>query len=115
MSPAWRRAIISMKSPSVPEREARAHSSSISGNASLNLLGSILPMVITLLTIPPYLRLIGDVRFGVLALVWVFLSYFGLFDMGLGRGTAKYIAELRGRADSSEGLFWTATRRRRSR
>src|ERR1700724_3202968 len=73
----------------------RARSSSVSRNATLNLMGSVIPMFVTLATVPPYLRLIGDVRFGVLSLVWAFLSYFGLFEMGLGRATSKYIAELK--------------------
>ena len=54
--------------------------SSVSRNATLNILGSVIPMFVTLATVPPYLRLIGDVRFGVLSLVWVFLSFFGLFE-----------------------------------
>jgi O-antigen/teichoic acid export membrane protein len=53
--------------------------------------------------------LIGDVRFGVLSLVWVFLGYFGLFEMGLGRATSKYIAELKdGSGVTREAVFWTA-------
>jgi O-antigen/teichoic acid export membrane protein len=67
--------------------------SSISRNATMNLMGSLVPMLITLATVPPYLRLIGEARFGVVSLVWLFLSYFGLFDMGLGRAASKYIAK----------------------
>ena len=85
------------------------HRSSISRNTILNMTGTIVPIFVSLVTIPPYLRLIGDVRFGVLALVWVFLSYAGLFEMGLGRATSKYIAELRsGSENQRESLFWTA-------
>src|ERR1700730_2102646 len=83
--------------------------SSVSRNATLNVLGSVIPMFVTLATVPPYLRLIGDVRFGVLSLVWLFLSYFGLFEMGLGKATSKYIAELKeGRQTEREAVFWTA-------
>ena len=83
--------------------------SSISRNASFNILGSVLPMFVTLATVPPYLKLIGDVRFGVLSLVWVFLGYFGLFEMGLGRATSKYIAQLKNdAAETRESVFWTA-------
>jgi O-antigen/teichoic acid export membrane protein len=94
---------------SATELDRRIAPSSISRNATLNLLGSVIPMFITLVTVPPYLRLIGDIRFGVLALVWAFLGYFGLFEMGLGRATSKYIAELRsGPEKARESLFWTA-------
>lgn len=91
------------------ESIAQTAPSSISRNATLNILGSVIPMFVTLLTVPPYLRLIGDVRFGVLSLVWVFLGYFGLFEMGLGRATSKYISELKhGPPKTREALFWTA-------
>ena len=57
----------------------------ISKNTAINMVGAILPLLLTLFTIPRYLRLIGDVRFGVLAMVWLLLSYFAIFDMGLGQ------------------------------
>jgi O-antigen/teichoic acid export membrane protein len=80
----------------------------ISRNTIINLVGAIVPLLLTLVTLPIYLRLIGDIRFGVLALVWLLLSYFGLFDMGLGRATSKYIAESHDRpAEDRESLFWT--------
>ena len=60
----------------------------------LNIIGSIIPIVLSLITIPFYLNLIGAERYGVLAIVWIFLGYFGLFDFGLGRATAKIIAEI---------------------
>ena len=41
--------------------------------------------------------LIGDFNdcfvFGVLSLVWMFIGYFSLFDLGLGRATTKLVAE----------------------
>jgi O-antigen/teichoic acid export membrane protein len=78
-------------------------------NATLNLLGTVILAFATFATIPPYLRLIGDVRFGVLSLVWVFLSFFGLFEMGLGRATSKYIAKLKGDSGASrEAVLGTA-------
>ena len=93
----------------IEDKHATQHAHSVSHNATLNLAGSVLPMFLTLVTVPPYLRLIGDVRFGVLALVWVFLGYFGLFEMGLGRAVSKYIAELRLAPDETrEAVFWTA-------
>lgn len=77
-------------------------------NTLINLSGGILPMLVTLATIPPYLRIIGDARFGVLALVWLLLSYFGLFEMGLGKATSKFIAQLHDApGQERESLFWT--------
>ncbi len=71
--------------------------------------GAVAPLMLTLLTVPTYLRLVGEVRFGVLALVWLLLSYFAMFDMGLGRGTVRAMSRLRvASREERSSLFWTA-------
>lgn len=68
---------------------------SIGRNAAYNLLGFLVPSLLGVIAVPIYLALIGAERFGVMALAWLVLGYFGLFDLGLGRATAQCIAALR--------------------
>jgi O-antigen/teichoic acid export membrane protein len=79
-------------------------------NTVLNLLGLVVPLAVGFVTIPLVVRALGNERFGILALVWVVFGYFGLFDLGLGRTTTKYVSDALGRNEPGKlpGYLWTA-------
>src|SRR5882724_10827581 len=81
---------------------------SIKRNTLINLAGATAPMLVSLMTVPLYLRLVGEARFGVLVLVWLFVGYFEFFDFGIGKATANQLARLRDAPISArEEAFWT--------
>ncbi|MDF1598902.1 flippase [Mesorhizobium sp. YIM 152430] len=63
-----------------------------------NLLGLGLPLVVAVFTIPLLIEALGTAQFGLLTLIWAVVSYFGLFDLGLGRTLTLQmsVAESRG-------------------
>lgn len=82
---------------------------SLARHTAYNLAGQLLPLVLSLLAIPLYLSLIGEARFGVLALMWLFFGYMGLFDLGMGQATARQLSRAN-RAPPAEQarVLWTA-------
>lgn len=82
---------------------------SIARHTAYNLLGTALPIVLALVTVPEYLKLVGAERYGVLSLAWIMLGYFGVFDLGLGRAVMQRIAASRAETnDTRARVFGTA-------
>lgn len=82
---------------------------SIRRNTVYNLAGQLVPLVLALATIPVYLRLIGEARYGVLAMVWLLIGYFALFDLGMGQATAQRLSRAAHCSPQERAqIFWTA-------
>ncbi|SEI82637.1 Membrane protein involved in the export of O-antigen and teichoic acid [Pseudomonas linyingensis] len=61
-------------------------------SSAYNLLGLGLPLVVAVFCIPVLIDGLGEARFGLLTLIWAVVSYFGLFDLGLGRALTQQLS-----------------------
>ncbi len=75
-----------------------------------NVLGLGAPLLVAVFTIPLLITGLGEARFGLLTLIWAVASYFGLFDLGLGRALTQRLAATlaRGQAAAAGALLGTA-------
>lgn len=63
-------------------------------NSFINFLGLAAPLVVAIFAVPILIEQLGLPRFGALTLVWAVVSYFGLFDLGLGRALTQRLSVL---------------------
>jgi O-antigen/teichoic acid export membrane protein len=99
---------------SLPGR--REAPSRIAHNTVLNLLGLGIPLLVAFFVMPVALHALGPMRFGLLGLAWAATEYLGLFDLGMGRATVRFVAEAHvhgnreiGRIASTSVVTQTAT------
>lgn len=76
-----------------------------------NLIGLGAPLLVAIACIPILIHGLGVERFGLLTLIWAVVSYFGLFDLGLGRALTQQVAVALAKQDraSLAPLIGTAT------
>ena len=78
-------------------------------NAISNLAGYVLITLVTIVCTPFYIRYVGNVRYGMIALVWLLFNYFGILDFGISRAATNLIAKARhGSSAERATFFWTA-------
>ncbi len=58
-------------------------------NTGWNLAGQGIPVFAALVAIPMLIQVLGESRFGILALGWLVTGYFALFDLGVGRSAIR--------------------------
>ena len=61
----------------------------------VNSSGGVVQALIALVTVPLFIHHIGNARYGVLALVWILLGYFGFLDFGLSRASTNALSRRR--------------------
>lgn len=84
---------------------------SLARHTAANVAGAVIPLAVSLLTVPLYLRLVGTERYGALAIIWVLLNYFAFFDFGLGRAVAQRLSLANPKLSPLDAsrLVWTAS------
>src|SRR5688500_10702558 len=76
-------------------REASSHR--VARNSVLHFASLGLPAVTALFLVPVTVRALGPARFGLLALAWAVAEGSGMFDLGLGRATVRFVADATGK------------------
>lgn len=64
-----------------------------------NLAGLSLPLVVAATTVPRLISILGQERFGLLALAWGLVGYASALDLGIGRALTQRVSRLRGSGD----------------
>jgi O-antigen/teichoic acid export membrane protein len=80
---------------------------SIARNTLITIGGTAASIAVTLVTVPLYIKAIGLERYGVLAVVWTILAYFGLVELGVSGAMVQRLA--RGMLSPRQRitLYWT--------
>jgi O-antigen/teichoic acid export membrane protein len=68
---------------------------SLKRNTMWNLIGSVTPMALGIVTIPFLISETGVEPFGILTLVWSLIGYFSVFDFGIGRALTHQVSTYR--------------------
>lgn len=79
-------------------------------NTLYSLVGQGAPLLVAIFAIPLLIQGLGTDRFGLLTIAWMVISYFSLFDLGLGRALTQLVAEKLGAGEDREvpALVWTS-------
>ncbi len=90
--------------------QVRITSGLLARNSAYNLTGQLSSAVISLLALPYVIPRLGPERYGIFALVWLIIEYFGVFEFGIGAATTKFVTEALGQNEKERirPIFWTS-------
>lgn len=79
-------------------------------NIIWNVLGTVAPILVGIVTVPLTVHGLGTERFGFLSVIWLLIGYFSIFDLGLGRTLTQLAAShlARGEEPQIAPLAWTS-------
>ena len=78
-------------------------------NSLYTLTSSLIPLAISIITVPFFVMQIGAERYGALAIAWLLLGYFGAADFGIGRAITQRIAAMQDESAATRaGAVWSA-------
>jgi O-antigen/teichoic acid export membrane protein len=85
------------------------HGAGMRRNTALLTAGTLVSTVIALATVPAYLSVLGQERFGVFVIVGLVIAYFAVIDRGLNTAVQNEVARLNPEAaDARATVVWTA-------
>lgn len=92
------------------ETAEKFHPKKIAVDTIYNLLGLLSPLLFAVFLLPFIISSLGNEKFGLLSLCWVFIGYFSLFDFGIGRALTKVVSEkiATKHHENIAGIFWTS-------
>lgn len=67
-----------------------------------NLGGLAVPLGIAAFTVPTLIEVLGNERFGLLALAWGLIGYAGAMDLGIGRALTQMVARMKGEGNLAD-------------
>ena len=77
-------------------------SKGIISNTFFSISSKVIPILISLVCIPIIIKGLGEEKYGAFTIALVFIGYFNLFDLGLGRAVTKLISERIGKDKDQE-------------
>jgi O-antigen/teichoic acid export membrane protein len=78
-------------------------------HTAYNLVGSLAPGFVSIVTVPLYLRIIGIERYGLLTICWTLVGFMGFLSLGMGPAVAQRLAIERESSDETRSAtFWSA-------